>query len=299
MKKKQLKTFVSIIGVAFVLFVIALSFQNFSDTLRAKGGEIKVWFFDVGQGDAHLIVTPGGTQILIDGGPDQTVLQKLGAVMPFWDRTIEVIILTHPHDDHVFGLIEVLRRYKVDQVFMTDVEHYSPAYQEFLDVLEESKSEVVIIDSLTSLQLPQNIELDFLYPTESYKDKEITNINNSSIVNQLNFGQTKVLFTGDLEEEGEAELVRADLLEDVDVYKAGHHGSGTSSSRGLLEDVLPENVFIPVGEDNSYGHPAIWTLMKFENLEAEVFRADLDGDVLLTTDGRGYEMEAKIPYLGF
>jgi len=299
MRRNHLKILVSIIGGGLVLLVILFSFQNLSEVLYAKGDELKVWFFDVGQGDAHLIVAPGGTQILIDGGGDQSVLQKLGMAMPFWDRTIEAIVLTHPHDDHVFGLIEVLRRYKVEQVYMTDVEHHSPAFLEFLNILENLKSEVVIIDQLATLKFSEEIELKFLYPLASFENNEIENLNNSSIVNQLNFGQIKILFTGDLEEEGEAELVRVESLENVDVYKAGHHGSRTSSSRGLLETIQPEEVFIPVGEDNSYGHPAVWTLMKFENLGAQVFRADLDGDVLLTTDGRDYEMRSVVPFLGF
>jgi competence protein ComEC len=269
-----------------ILFVACFGFQTFDSagsTLNAKQ-QLRVWFFDVDQGDAMFIQTPDNKQILIDGGPGETVLSKLGAVMPFWDRSIDMIILTHPHSDHISGLIEVLDRYQVDQVVMTGVNYRSS----YLDAFEERVDQVLIVDEPTDL----GYGLRTVFPDESFYDKNIDEVNETSIVVELVYSDTTILFTGDMYQEQEAEVLR-NISSQIDVLKVPHHGSISSSSVQFLEDLGIEAAVITVGEDNSYGHPHPVVLQRLDDQDAEVYRTDLDGDLLMLSDGEEQSVRSK------
>lgn len=247
--------------------------------------QLEVDFLDVGQGDAILIKTPFGQNILIDGGPDNTIIKRLSENLAWWDKKIDLMILTHPHSDHVGGLIDVIKRYKVEKILYTGVVHNSPDYLVWLELIRGRKIPLIIIDRPQVIELGEDCELQIIYPRESLLGKEVDNLNSSSIIAKLVYGQTKFLFTGDAESEVEQELINSNADLSAQVLKAGHHGSDTSSGQEFLQAVRPEIVIIQVG-GNDFGHPSRRVIKRLERIGAQVFRNDLDGTVRVVSDGK-------------
>ena len=258
-----------------VLFIFVQFLLLFGLLWQMPDGRFHIYFLDIGQGDSVLIVTPEGHQILVDGGPAGEVMNELAEVMPFFDKTIDMIVLSHPHADHMDGLIEVLERYQVDKVLMTGASYGGSHYEEFLGELDD---EEVILANADSDFVFGSVSFDILYPFESVVGQDYANINNSSISMMVEYGDVRILLTGDLEEEGELELGGLDLK--ADIFKAGHHGSRTSSTPFMLSKVRPEIVVIQSGKDNKFGHPHAETLRNFERFGVrEVRRNDLEGRI--------------------
>jgi len=273
------------LGVLFFLNVI--SWIVVSDLKRPRGLEVN--FFNVGQGDTIFIVSPTGQQILIDGGPDSGILEKLAKEMPFWDRTIDLIILTHPEADHLFGLIDVLKRYKVENILWTGIVRDIPAYQEWISLISKEGSQIKIAKLGQKIKLnPDNfIYFDILYPFNELSGQEAKNSNDTSIVARLVFNNISFLFTGDITAVVEEKLIQNNLQFDADVLKISHHGSKYSTSDYFLENFLPEIAVIEVGE-NSYGHPTKEVLDRLEKFAIKVLRTDQNGDIKIITNGKNY-----------
>lgn len=244
-----------------------------------------VHFFDVGQGDSILIESPNGNQILIDGGPSNAILAKLGRTLPFWDHSIDLFILTHPHSDHVTGLLEVLRRYDVGAVVETGVEYSTPEYKEWQALLGKKQVPVFFVHAGEKIQFAQNGYFDLLLPTKNFVGASLKNVHDSMIVSKMHYGSTTILFTGDAEKTLEAQLVGsgANLLSDI--LKIGHHGSKTSSTENFLRAVQPKVAVIQVGRKNRFGHPTQEVLDRLTSHGIQFFRNDLDGDIEFESDG--------------
>ena len=245
---------------------------------------LEVVFFDIGQGDAIFIETPEGHQILIDGGPTSAILEKLGQEMPFWDRTIDLVVLTHPEHDHIAGLIEVLKRYDVDCVLWTGVVRDTGEYKEWKRLLKEEDAEVKIATLGQKIVTPEAY-FDILHPFEDLEGKEAKNTNNSSIALRLVFGENSFIFTGDLYKSIERQITDRGLYISSDVLKVGHHGSKTSTREEFLEKVNPKIAVISVGKDNRYGHPHPEVLEVLDKYGITVLRTDRDGDIKIISDG--------------
>jgi competence protein ComEC len=294
--------------ISFAVFIVVLillgislrdNFQGFSVGITAgenlstelvqspiiKPLELKVNFLDVGQGDAIYIRTPQEQDILIDGGPDDKVLESLGQVMPFWDREIDVVILSHPHADHVAGLVQILKRYTVKKIYLTGVLHTAPDYLAFLEEIKKQKIPTENIKELMTLDFGNEVELNFIYPDRSLFNEKIDNLNNSSIVARLRYKNKSFLFTGDAESPVEKELLTKKRELNADVLKIGHHGSTTSSSEDFLKAVNPKFAVIGVGRNNSFGHPSLKTLSRLERFNIPFFRTDLLGTITFLSDG--------------
>lgn len=254
-------------------------------------GELEVDFLDVGQGDAILIKAPGGQNILIDGGPNSRVVERLSEVMMLWDKKIDLMVLTHPHDDHVSGLVNVLDRFEVRKILYTGVSHDSPNYLAWLGKIKEKKVPLMIVDRAQTIDLGAGLKLEILYPIESFLNKTVENLNNSSIAIRLVYGASEVLLTGDAELEEERELVESGANLSADILKAGHHGSDTSTGDLLLKAVDPETVVVSVGKDNDFGHPSLRTLRRIGRMGAKVFRTDESGTVKITSDGNSFKVK--------
>jgi len=279
----------------FLIVVIALLGIYFYQQNKKPGGikgtseeasdKLVVSFLDVGQGDATLIRTPEGNDILIDGGPDNTVIKKLGEYLPFGDWDIELMILTHPHADHVTGLIEVLERFEVDKVLTTGVLHSAGYYNQWQKIIAEKDILVEIIDHPQQECVEEDVCLDILFPYESFDGQKIENLNNASIVAKLIYVSTSVMLMGDYENE---ESLTGDLK--ANILKAGHHGSNNANAKEFVEMVSPDYAVVSVGADNYYGHPHYRSLKNFERFGAEIFRTDRDGDIRFISDGNKFEM---------
>lgn len=251
---------------------------------------LEVSFFDVGQGDAVLIETPQGYQILIDGGPSSVILEKLEEEMPFWDRTIDLIVLTHPEYDHMAGLIEVLKSYKVDAVLWTGVKRETAEYNQWLALLEKERAIITIARAGQRIIGPEII-VEILHPFENLEGEQIKDSNNTSIIARLIWGETSFLFTGDAYKSVENKLAEREVYLDSDVLKIGHHGSKTSTSEEFIKKVSPELAVIQCGRDNSYGHPHQETLAVLEEFDIKILRTDQDGNVKIISDGVDYKIK--------
>ena len=270
--------------IAFIaVFLIMISLVVFWFLYKPKH-QLEVSMFDIGQGDSELIETPNGRVILIDGGPDKTILRRLSEELPFWEKNIDLVILTHAHDDHYAGLVPVMKRYHVNQLMLTDAQSKSQAYQEFLKTTQEQHVPETIITEAQSFTL-DGVEITILFPNHSFKEKIPKNLNNASIVARLDFGERRFLFTGDAEAPVEEELLaeKADLKSDI--LKLGHHGSDTSSTENFLNAVKPIAATASAGAGNSYGHPSPHVLERLKRFGIKIFRTDQDGTIHFTSDG--------------
>ena len=245
----------------------------------------RIVFLDVGQGDAILVQSPNDFTMLVDGGPDHTVLPEIGAIMPFFDRSIELVLLTHPDADHVTGLVEMLERYRVQRVIYTDVMHQSAVYNAFLSGLEKHAIQRHVVRSPEILKIDDAL-LEILWPQESFAGREITSVNDSSIVARLLIGDVAILLTGDIEREVEAQLLNGTQDLSAQLLKVPHHGSKTSSSLEFLEAIQPTFAVIQSGADNDFGHPHVSTLHFLKRIGARIFRTDELGRITFFTDGR-------------
>ncbi len=274
-----------VLGIVAVLAAIPAFWLTYS-----AASELEVDFLDIGQGDAILIKTPYGQNVLIDGGPDNTIIKRLSENLPWWDRTIDLMILTHPHDDHVGGLNDVLKRYRVNKILYTGVVHNSPAYLNWLELIRNSHVPLTIIDRPQAIALGDDCWLEILYPRSSLLGQGVDNLNNSSIVAKLVYREAKFLLTGDIEIEVEQELINSEADLTAQIMKAGHHGSDTSNSEEFLQAVQPNIVVIQAGAENTFGHPSLRAMKRMERTGAKIYRNDLDGTVKLYSDGKKIEI---------
>ncbi|MBI4437843.1 MBL fold metallo-hydrolase [Candidatus Uhrbacteria bacterium] len=274
---------------ATLLFSFGLWIVHSAQPFPWQEWPLKVWMLDVGQGDALFIEFPTGEQMLVDGGPDNAVLERLGSVLAPWDRTLNAVVLTHPDADHVTGIIAVLDRYRVGTVYESGVGAHTPfgaayeARKEGAGRLEQiALGDVIAVGEVT---------LTVLWPEETQEGRYPETRNNLSVNFLLEYGDTSMLFTGDAEQDVEAFV--APRAKDIDVLKVGHHGSLTSTSWKLLELTQPEIALISAGKDNAYGHPHPVVLDRLERFGAQIFRTDMDGDILLTSFGGEPSVDAR------
>ncbi len=266
---------------AIVIFIIALLFFLFFSQDHRNP---EVTFLDVGQGDSVLIEAPQGQNILIDGGPDKKIMYSLGSALPFWERKIDLVILSHSHADHVTGLISVLKRFKVKKVLYNGENADSAVYKKFLQ-LARKKSELELVKNKKVVKTGNNCRLKIIPPTREIF--RIDNSNNASLVSRLSCRGVSVLFAGDIEKEREERILTRDLKLKSDILKVAHHGSDTSNSKKFLKEVSPQAAVIQVGVDNDKGHPSSRIIKRLERLGVKIFRNDQAGSVefLLQKDG--------------
>lgn len=280
------KYFYFLIGTLLVLLgLLAVIFSSLPDH------KLHVFVLDIGQGDAIFIQAPTQERILIDGGPDNKVIEELGKVMPFYAKTIDVIIVSHPHADHINGLIEVMKRYDVRRVLMTGVSYKYAGYTTFLELVHQKKIPIFFVGEGKDYQIGMLV-FDILYPSYSLQGKSFENLNNSSLTFRLLYGDKKFYFGGDLEMEKEAELVSSSLDLKADFFKTSHHGSKTSSTEPLLDRIHPQYAAISCGVENKFGHPYYLTIRHFQQRNIAHFRTDLDGTIEAISDGR--QLNVKI-----
>jgi len=271
---------------ALILFVLNIYAWQEVFAL-ADNSYLKVNFLSVGQGDSTFIETPQHHQILIDGGPNLDVLSKLKSSMPKEDRTIDLVILSHPERDHFFGLMEVLKQYRIEYILWSGVVRDTPEYKEWISLLdkaEENGTKVLITKVNQEITLG-NVAIDTIYPLEDLSGQELKNTsNNSCVVSRLIFGDNSFLFTGDISFNEEKDIVISQDDIESGVLKVAHHGSKYSTSELFLNSIEPVIAVISVGK-NSYGHPSPEALQRLDKFGIKVLRTDADGDVQIVSDG--------------
>ncbi|MDM8001055.1 MAG: DNA internalization-related competence protein ComEC/Rec2 [Dehalococcoidia bacterium] len=272
------KRTVCVLGVCACLVWVAVS--ALPDT------RLTVSFLNVGQGDAILIKTPAGQQVLIDGGPNpDTICQQLGKKMPFWDKSLDMVVLTHSDDDHLVGLMGVLERYRVSRVLESGYGE-GPVYREWLRRVEEERIDWIVARAGQQIDLGQGIVLEVVYPHDELLEGTESKVNSNSVVLRLVWDQVSFLLTGDADVAAEHEMLYEDVLRDLDctVLKVGHHGSKYSTSPEFVAVVDPQVAVISVGEGNIFGHPSEEVLDRLSGVE--VYRTDQCGTITFSTDGK-------------
>lgn len=259
------------------------------DAAGQKDGLLKVYFLDVGQGDAIFIETPNGNQVLIDGGPDEKVVSELSSVMPFYDRDIDLVVATHPHADHITGLIEVLKRYEVAHILEAKDIYKSPVFERWTRTVKEEKANETEAIVGKVFDLGNEITLTVLTPDKSYEGIVLKEPHQANVAAMLKYGSLKILLTGDMEMPMERKLLLDGQDVSANVLKIGHHGSKTSSTQMFLDGVSPKVAFIEVGK-NSYGHPSPEVLARLENSGIKYYRTDSDATTKLISDGQNYKI---------
>jgi len=248
---------------------------------------LHISFLDVGQGDA-ILIHRGRQQVLVDGGPSpQAITVELGKKMPFWDRTIELVISTHPSADHITGLVEVSNRYKVKKALYPDLDFESGIYRSWLRLLEEKNIECFTAQAGQRIDLGGGAIIEVLNPQTPLLTDTCSDVDNNGVVLHLVMGETSFLLTADLMWEGELELTTRRANLNSTVLKVGHHGSDTSTTPQFLAVVDPRLAVIPVGVDNKYGHPTneVMTRLSQRIGSENIYRTDEDGTIEFITDG--------------
>lgn len=247
-------------------------------------GSLQVHFIDVGLGDSILILAPDGTVALIDGGESGSgVVSYLEAQGV---KRINLMIATHPHADHIGGLVDVLRAFPVDEVVTNGQAHTTLTYEHFLDGIAAAKAKYTEVKRGDTLKFG-GLTLDVLHPTGPTGQ----NLNDQSVVLRLLHGRVAFLFAGDAEHTAEASMLTSEENIQAQILKVGHHGSRSASSPAFLAAVQPELAVYSSGAGNSYGHPHAETLAALTSAGATIYGTDVNGTVVVTSDGTNYKVE--------
>ncbi|MBU2579177.1 MBL fold metallo-hydrolase [Patescibacteria group bacterium] len=272
-----------------IFLLIPSNFLVWQEIFDFSKGLMNVVFFDVGQGDAIFIETPQGHQILIDGGPGKQILEKLNENIPFWDRTIDLIILTHPDADHLAGLNYVLQNYKVKNILWNGVKKETQTFKDWEKKLakEKNKDKANIIIAQKGQKIKaSDAEFYILYLFENLEGKIFKkNTNKDSIVSKLFFGKNTFLFTADIDQKTEKQFLEEKINLNAQVLKVAHHGSKISCFEEFLKEVSPDFAVISSGKNNPYHFPNQETLEKLQNIGAKILRTDQKGDIKMVSDG--------------
>lgn len=279
------------IALVISLALFSLGAIFFYQQARFNDGKLHVVFCDVGQGDAIFIRTPKGTDVLIDGGPDNSVLSCLSNHMPFWDRTIEVVSLTHPHADHLIGLISVLKRYKLESFISEKLENKTESFRELAKIVQNKKINSRYVFSGDKLRIKDGVVLQVLSPSAEFLQRTSPSgvIGETgefaSLILLVSYGQFDVLLTGDSQVIGLSEAITAQLPS-IEVFQVPHHGSKTGINQGLVDQIRPKLAVISVGKNNKYGHPSKEVIEILRNQDIKTLRTDQDGEVEIVSDGK-------------
>lgn len=277
--KKLNKTFqvLIIIFLLFILFGFSVSAQN----------EIITHFIDVGQGDAILIELPNGENMLIDAGSNTSGEKVVNYIKRKDIDTINYLIGSHPHADHIGGLDDVINSFKIGKIYMPQVNHTTKTYEDVLLAIDAKGKKIKAAKQGLIIVEDNELKAEILSPiSNDYQD-----LNNWSVVVKLDYKKISFLFTGDAEEKVEKQLINSGLNLKSQVYKVAHHGSDTSNNSSFLEKVNPQVSVISVGSDNSYGHPSNVIIKKLSKIDSNIFRTDEQGTIIISSDG-----ETKIDY---
>ena len=281
--------------------LLIFSFQN--------SGKFRFITCDVGQGDGMLLVSPSGKQIVVDGGPGTKITDCLSANMPFWDRTVELVVATHAQKDHMEGLLEVLSRYKVKMIATTKVNNGSELYRAWEKAVKEEKAKVyvakkgdqIILDHQQgpTLKQGQTLSMDVLWPpfakaseggpsTEQWWERPPRDLNEAAIVLRANYGGFCAYLTADIPKE----TLQGLIDKKCQILKISHHGSKSGTNQEILDKVNPQIAVIQVGK-NSFGHPTKEVLDMLVSKGVKTVRTDTNGVIEIEIDGEGYKVQNR------
>jgi len=284
-----------IISLCLVLFLLGFSLYQ---AIVFNDGKLHVTICDVGQGDAVVMRTPDQRVILFDGGPDKKVLGCLNRAMPYWERHIDLMILSHPHADHLNGLVDVLRVYSVRQFATEELDNTSDGYKALEQAVKKEGLVWQILYQGDRIKISHDISLNVIWPTREYistitGDGAVVYEEVSSLELLLSYKDFRLLLTGDSQHEHLEEALRMypAELSNITVLQEPHHGSRTGITPEIIQAFSPQLVTISVGAKNTYGHPASNVISILQDAGVLVVRTDKEGDLKLITDGKSYNLK--------
>lgn len=267
----------------FYIFLFLLFFVLVLFYLTSIKKEPKLTFamLDIGQGDALFIESPTGLQILVDGGRDKKTLSELSKLIPFYDKSIDMLIITNPDLDHIGGFLDILKNYKVDAVFEPGTYNDSTIYKNIEKEIESKEIKRILARAGTRIDIGGGAYIDILFPD---RDVSIWDNNDGSVVARLVYGESTIMLTGDASNSTEEIVIKSNKELESDILKIGHHGSRTSTSKEFLEKVSPKYALISSAKGNSYGHPHGEVLDILKSFGVEILRTDTLGTIVFTCD---------------
>ncbi|XZM62224.1 ComEC/Rec2 family competence protein [Clostridium perfringens] len=279
---KKKKIISSIIGIIVVLLAGYFGIDLTQDSKVPKDSELMISYMDVGQGDAAYIKV-NGNDILIDAGPRSNSKELLEQLKAKNIDDFELVIATHPHEDHIGGMVDVFKEYEVKAFYSPKITHTTKTYENLVKAVKDDGLKTKELKGGMVIDLGEGAKFEVFTPQKS----EYEELNDYSPIMKLSFGDTSYLFTGDAEKLAEEEaLAKYKTSLDSDVIKFGHHGSSSSSSNAFIEAVSPKYGIISCAKDNKYGHPHRETLDIIKKYNIKTFRTDTDGEIILTSDGK-------------
>jgi competence protein ComEC len=301
----QLKTGYFISGIITGLIFL------FSFLIHLPDGTMHIYFCSVGQGDGAYITFPDGRDMIVDGGPDNSILQCLSRHMPFWDRHINIVVSTHPQKDHLQGLLSVVERYDIDYIVRSDIANSTDGYKKFISLITQKHIPVHYVvtgDAITigkttiHIIWPTDEEVASFHPIE-YEYNQLAadvlgvqdtgNVNDAAVVFWLQYGSFDGLFTADADTRVEGQFTGSALPDgQVEVLKVPHHGSKTGMNQAFVDWVAPKLAVISVGK-NTFGHPSAEAIHLLQSVGARVLRTDQLGDIEVVSDGKTWGVREK------
>lgn len=289
------KLFHSKLSAIFITFgLLSSAYLNHAWPL---GGGLTVHILDVGQGDSILITTPHQKVILIDGGPGAVITERLSTTLSFFEDTIDLLLLTHPNQDHLEGFMEILKRYQVNAIMTPEYNSASPIFQAFVDHARELNIPLYTTSTDRDLELEPDVFLDMIGPLVSFRPSPASDAgraeeslsqdpNNQSLIAKLIYGNTSLLLTGDMGPEEERALLESDADLTANILKSPHHGSQGSGNPAFLEQVSPSVALISAGKNNKYQHPSLETVLRYDEREISWKSTKREGTITLVSDGK-------------
>lgn len=279
---KKIRPFILFTLLFFILFLTACgSGGTVGVPTPGDGKELKVHFIDVGQADSILVQTPEGKAILIDGGNNDDGFKVINYIKSQGVKELAAVVATHPHEDHIGGLDNVIKEIPVAAVYMPNVVTTTRTFEDFINAVKASGATRIRARGGVKMDIP-GLSVEFLAPNSNSYDE----LNNYSAVLKIAYGNTAFLFTGDAETVSEEEMLSAGYNLKADVLKVGHHGSASSTSAAFLKAVAPKYAVISVGKGNDYGHPDPRVLERLQRAGVKIYRTDEHGTVIIVSDGR-------------
>ena len=275
------KRIISLIAIVLIAMTILIGCDEGSMTFESSEGNLVIHYIDVGQGDSTLVMFPNDEVALIDGGTKAGRLDLVDYLKKFKINKIDYLIGTHPHEDHIGGLPEVIRNFEIGKIYLPNKTNNTQIFEELLNEIKNNN--LKISEGKTGVEIIENKDFKFYMIGPS---KEYQNINNNSIVTKITYKDFSTLITGDAEKEAELDMIKEGHNLKADILRVGHHGSSTSNSEEFLDKVDPAYAIISYGKDNTYGHPHREVIDSLNKRNIVTLKTEELGDIILQTDGK-------------